>query len=666
MLAVLIALKILGYQFQGRKARCAKLIATGLVAGLAIVGMHYVGDAGISNYKVRNSPGSMAGAWLIACAGMTVIVLLHCILQNILLGTLLMRFVLALLMATSVTGMHSAASLGATYMFKQANSAQSTVNVNAAIGLFFSCSALITGLAIIFVVREQQRAILNKAHQVVLMCAWFDKQGKVMVHQDGHLPCEKITNDDNKDSFADDFDVGHAAFQWIFKVSHNWFSIYRWISNIHAHLQALGNANGVSAHGPMDNSFEYSNMRDGRYSIIFRENFCAAAANMAKRLEINLPTLGRLYEGVMTSKKSRQPFLHHAKNHSAFRSVLKLFGRSSRLSSSPDVEAASDTFPRGQVLFVTKIVTDTEVAAMTRDARFRFLPVSKVAKTIALAMHVPEDSAIKWLDAIKQSVLSSDIQCMEGLHLGIEVLRPHPNGHFDILACKKGGYRLPSVYLCSEERYSQFQKFLVEYDGLPIESIVTILNEEHDNPDQALSSFKTVFRLGIDSLTRMFDSPAESIHKAQLCSRRVRVWDRNCDGDTQQVHMIAFTLMGDIHNRVKVYGEEVEYVSCEFFRCYQQMRIDPKDRGFHIKVDKEFMARFQDLNTPPSSSTLARFSTSSRTRLLGTGGGSSASVSISSSSGSVYELEETSLAETRTGADELFEVAVSNYQQQRN
>ena len=61
-------------------------------------------------------------------------------------------------------------------------------NTQQAIG---ACFALIT-LAMIG--QRQRRRSADRAQQVVLACATFDMEGKLMVTSDGLLPCRKITN----------------------------------------------------------------------------------------------------------------------------------------------------------------------------------------------------------------------------------------------------------------------------------------------------------------------------------------------------------------------------------------------------------------------------------------------------------------------------------------
>lgn len=45
---------------------------------------------------------------------------------------------------------------------------------------------------------KRKRQLAERAQQVVLACARFDGEGRIMVSQDGHLPCQKITVDRNQ------------------------------------------------------------------------------------------------------------------------------------------------------------------------------------------------------------------------------------------------------------------------------------------------------------------------------------------------------------------------------------------------------------------------------------------------------------------------------------
>ena len=55
-------------------------------------------------------------------------------------------------------------------------------------------SSCVVLLIIAFVRGRNKRTAKVKAQRLVLACAYFDGEGKLMVRQEGTLPSEKITN----------------------------------------------------------------------------------------------------------------------------------------------------------------------------------------------------------------------------------------------------------------------------------------------------------------------------------------------------------------------------------------------------------------------------------------------------------------------------------------
>ena len=62
------------------------------------------------------------------------------------------------------------------------------------IAILQSVSACVILLSIVLLRGRKIRLTRTRAQQVVLACAYFDQNGRIMLTRDGTLPCEKITN----------------------------------------------------------------------------------------------------------------------------------------------------------------------------------------------------------------------------------------------------------------------------------------------------------------------------------------------------------------------------------------------------------------------------------------------------------------------------------------
>jgi NO-binding membrane sensor protein with MHYT domain len=96
------------------------LVAAGFIAGLAITGMHYVGNFGISNYHCHNPAPYVLGAAAIAIVASIVALSLFFYFKERWVNSFPKRMASSVVLASAVSGMHWLASVGTTYELKRA------------------------------------------------------------------------------------------------------------------------------------------------------------------------------------------------------------------------------------------------------------------------------------------------------------------------------------------------------------------------------------------------------------------------------------------------------------------------------------------------------------------------------------------------------------------
>jgi NO-binding membrane sensor protein with MHYT domain len=96
-----------------------RLIPGGTLAGLAICGMHYLGQAGIANYTSVYDIGRVVGAAIIAVVASITALSLFFVFQASWTTSWWKRAVCASILAGAVSGMHWTASSGTNYRFKK-------------------------------------------------------------------------------------------------------------------------------------------------------------------------------------------------------------------------------------------------------------------------------------------------------------------------------------------------------------------------------------------------------------------------------------------------------------------------------------------------------------------------------------------------------------------
>ena len=108
---------------RGRWRLTVFLCISGIAAGLSIVGMHYVGNFGILNYRLSYSPKYIGGAIIVAVVDATGALAFFFSMKELWINKWWSRLMTAIFLATAVSGMHWVASIGVSYKIKVARTA---------------------------------------------------------------------------------------------------------------------------------------------------------------------------------------------------------------------------------------------------------------------------------------------------------------------------------------------------------------------------------------------------------------------------------------------------------------------------------------------------------------------------------------------------------------
>ena len=105
----------------------------GALAGMAICGMHYLGNASISNYVCVYNIANVVGAALIAVAASIVALAIFFVFRAAWTHSWWKRAISAVLLAGAVSGMHWCASMGTQYRLVSLNSGTNQLSRNATV-----------------------------------------------------------------------------------------------------------------------------------------------------------------------------------------------------------------------------------------------------------------------------------------------------------------------------------------------------------------------------------------------------------------------------------------------------------------------------------------------------------------------------------------------------
>lgn len=183
----------------------------GLLAGLAICGMHYLGQAGISNYVPIYQFAYVIGSAIVAIVASITALTVFFALRASWTSAWWKRAGVSTILSGAVSGMHWVATVGTQYRLRKVdpslmkNNRDQTVIVVIILvryqfrrprngtNTFQSITSCLILLTFTLVAQSRRSRMANRAQQVVLSCAVFDKEGRLMVTPEGQLPSEMIT-----------------------------------------------------------------------------------------------------------------------------------------------------------------------------------------------------------------------------------------------------------------------------------------------------------------------------------------------------------------------------------------------------------------------------------------------------------------------------------------
>lgn len=437
-----IAFAVAELRFRSHLLHNIALIATGAFAGLSIVGMHYMGNFGIKNYTLNYRPRFFWASIVIAIGDCLLVLHIFYTWRDKWINDARKRFLCALALAGGVSAMHFTASTNCVYKLTSwsTRAARQSRNVQVIVaGTLCGGAVLIAfGVLVFFHLRTERRQRASK--KVMISCAIFDQDDRIMVTTEGILPSREISDKFNSYTFAEDFDKAHPVYHWIFRITRNWSIISGLIPRMRSHLSALGADGDIWSSIPTTaSSIELETCTD--YSIVLRERFCVAAASLASSMHLPVERIGALYDDIVDTGTLITE--ENTKRYSGLR-IPKTHD---------DLETGghADSLGKGQLLFLTRRVNADDVDRLA-NAGFKFASVQQIGRNIAQNMQISFaslQSHIAGLRRYNDNVVEFQ---KHGTFLGCFAMlpRPHSKG-FEVVVDKNDQGQLPDVQLLPEE-----------------------------------------------------------------------------------------------------------------------------------------------------------------------------------------------------------------------
>ncbi|OCK80063.1 hypothetical protein K432DRAFT_280531, partial [Lepidopterella palustris CBS 459.81] len=553
-----------------KRSLYASLIVTGLAAGLAITGMHYIGNFGTTNYFLSNKKSYVVGAAAIAVVACWFSFTIFFHQKEHWINTWWRRMLIAFFLAATISGMHWTATVGTTYKLKkyyQGSGANRNKNLIIAIAMCLLACAVCFSLA--FMMRRRRRQLADRAQHVILASATFDPEGRLLVTQEGLIPCEKITEQYNQQFFSDEFNIAHPVFQWLFRVTHYWPGVADLIPAMRNHLYATGGQKIPSQHNSMESRSTWEEVaKEEDYSTVFREHFCVAASDLADNLDIPLQHLGVLYEDILTTGTVTAEFRTKIARTSSPISTAQAETRS------VDIEAgltAPPLFGKGQVLFLVREVSRAEASRLI-SLGYRFAYTNQVSDILARSMQIKRQDVINTIARLRAYGQRRLCATPVGTYFACFALRPTmktSNGAWDILVPKANPCRLPMVSLSPEQLPSWQMHFLGEMDGFSVNQCIQHLSNKASDKANAEKDFTHCV---LARIVALIDEVPEPFFRHAIFSARPIKTECHLPGNNfpNQATIMAFCIIPDVHGSVK--SDNLKYTPFSFFKCQQRIR----------------------------------------------------------------------------------------------
>ena len=561
------------------------LSCTGVFAGLSIVGMHYIGNFGISNYTLAYTHRFLAASIIIAIGDCAIVLILFYTWREKWISSWWKRLLCAALLAGGVSAMHFTASTKCVYVLRGYNGAGAIASRNTQVtvaGVLCAAAAAII-LCVMFIARHRASLLKTRSQKVMLACVMFDPDGRLLVTTEGVLPSREITDRYQHRTFSEDFDTAHPVFQWIFRVTRNWNGVSDLIPRMKSHLNALSRDVTAGDSKPVSSRSSAANYDPDTYSdytIVFRERFCTAAASLAAAMNIPIERIGVLYDKIVeTGTLNADDRLSKREILSAERKLQ-------------DIESAMSRhhFGKGQLLFLARQLSVDDTDKLL-NAGFKFGNVQQVGRNIAESMQVPGPALEMHMADLRRYVENLSSVEKSGTWLSLYALIPRPNSKgFDVAVKKEAQEQLPDTQLLPIEPQQWQADFLQRLDGHKARPCIAFL-EDRAQTDRQRSpqerQFAAVVLQGIRQLSMQV--PADWFAEARFLSRPVTAhYSPQSRLRTGSAVVYSFCVITDMHTSTDACNA-ITRVPLNFFSARQRCYKGSPDHGILARdIHQEF------------------------------------------------------------------------------
>ena len=308
------------------------------------------------------------------------------------------------------------------------------------------------------------------------------------------------------------------------------------------------------------------------YSVIFRELFCVAAAELAGELTEPLENAGILFDEIFNTGQTSTT--NTGAGWARFKKAVHL-EKGSAIINNPG---------RGLLLFLVR-VADRRTAEKLSAIGYRFADTQNVANIIARRMQINCNSMRSRLTSMYEYATDAHI-LKSGVHLACFAIRASVGGGFDVLVCKDARSKLPTIQLPFGNLEEWKINYLSQLDNKNVAECVKFLGEKSSSTEEELAFAAQL----IEGITAMREEINHQLFAdALLIAKPVTVPCSSAggSGNPTKATLIAFRLLLPIQFRAS--GRSFEFVPLDFFKLQQYEYRNGADGALFARmVHREF------------------------------------------------------------------------------
>ncbi|RMZ48019.1 hypothetical protein AFCA_008905 [Aspergillus flavus] len=566
------------------KAGYIRITTGGVLTGCSVCGMHYIGQLGIANYQCSYRAANVAAAAIIAVFASTTALSIFFRWRATWTDSWWRRGICGCLLAAAVSGMHWTAAVGTSYRNHDPSvnkGGQLSRTQTVIICAVLACAACGVLSACAVVAGGHRRKLRAQAQQLVLTCAFFDPEGRIMVTPHALLPSRKIVDRYIGRTFnEDDLTRTHPAFLWAVRASRNWKVVRDAVPLMRGRIES---DEATLAHYISKGVFtEQETELQPHFDDLFKRHFCVTAQDLADEVRQPLQDMGILYDHVLATSTPSSRF-SRAMGYSMIRAG------------------------KGQLLFTVRQLKKHEASRMAA-AGFRFTTIENVTTILSRRIHVPVLSLGTHLKDMRDYASSHRI-FEPGVHLISFIMRPTIHDHFEVLTAKGTGNPLPSSTLSTKRLQIKHLEMIAHMEGWTMSTCLNWLKSDNARAYKDIDEFREQL---IHAITTLSSSLPPDVNLASKFSARplIAPCRINRISDGQNCILLPFCVVGSLDTQIS--NTDYSFTPLRLFRVQQQTNdgLSESD-GFAKELSEDLLYS----KTRPTSSTDSDFPDSIRSKI---------------------------------------------------